>query len=214
MSDEDKRAGPGWRRLGQTLVRWGGSESAQEHEHLLDLSPARDRLTAWWSAGGLAGLRSILPFADRPREKLGALELLSAGPGGALPALAALAFGVGTVRAIVGPQDLPACNAVAASMNAEGRLRCLARAADAPEAVHHVALLGTGSRSPQAGDYRDVVRSLRPEGQLTFFGLPEDEVTPLFRELAEKGFSLRASGTLEDLAYLSGSLLHRERFLS
>lgn len=199
-------------QLGQTLLRWRDGGEVR-NERVVPLQPALPRLESWIAAGGLLGVQALHPLASLSRHRRNSYSLLAVGPGAALPALAALAYGFHAVAAVLDGADRGAFLAAAEPMRAQGELLVVDTLAQLrPDLLFQRALLGCGAQAPDLAQAAPLVRRLRLEGYLALFGLPAGSLEGTFQQLARHGMHLRGSGISGGYAFVSGSFENPDRF--
>ncbi|MFQ5748582.1 MAG: hypothetical protein ACE5H3_03890 [Planctomycetota bacterium] len=188
--------------------RGEGPESAAG-EQRVDLQGAGEELPGWWASGGGLALQALIPYVSQPGRDLELHTLLAAGPGAALPALAALVLGFGTVTLASSDRDRQAFLAACDARNQNtGIVRTLDALDEAPKKPgFHLALLGCGETTPPLALCAGLAARVRAEGLMVIFGVPRGGLGSFFHDLAKQGFSLRGCGFHGGLAFLSGSPL-------
>jgi hypothetical protein len=201
-------------QLGDLYLSREKTDVAPGHATAVPLGEAGEMLDAWIEAGGLLAAQAMAPGAALPSHVRKRLSFLGVGPGIALAAYIAVCMEVGRVEVVLHPNDVEAFNRLLARHTSPTEVVKLARVEDAEDgAFHDLVAMGCDGQVPDklsvAGP---LVKRMRPEGQLLLFGLPAREVQSVFDRAAKKGMSLRAMGLREDLAFLCGSLEHRNQF--
>jgi len=190
----------------------GSCHSGERDQVTLNLSPADSRLAAWLDAGGLLGAQSLAPLAALSTGARLQHRILAVGPGAALPALVAIASGVGTVRVVLHPEDIEPFDAIVQSIESPTRIEKLTSSSERPPlASASRVLLGCDSADPELGLASHWARCLQANGQFIFFGLAQDAATATFRNFAKRGMALAATGNNGHHAYLGGSLSREGR---
>ena len=153
-----------------------------------------DAVTISWDGApltpaALLATRMLSPLAALPAARRAELRVLLAGEELAWPRVTCEALGCASVRDASSLEE-----------------------SEVPS-FHRVLLVVNGTR-PSWEELQPLVGMLRHEGQLGVIGVPAAELSPLQRELAEHGFSLRAAGTDSDLGFLAGSIENPDQFKS
>lgn len=162
--------------VGHLYLRPPGAAPARQADQItvpLDAEPA--------DGEGLLALRLLSPIAALPAALRGAMHILVAGSGSALPLRAAEAMGCDEVR-LWGRDPVD-----------DGML-------------FHRVLYGCEGGVPELDELRPLIALLGEEGQIGLYDLPANQVPALQKSLARHGFSLRAAGTQDLRGYLAGSV--------
>ncbi len=201
-------------RLGDFFLQVAPDAHPGARDLVLDLRPAAARVPEWQAAGGLLGVQALTPLADVPERGRAGMAFLGAGPGCALPALAALRLGFRAVELVAHPEDEEPFRALAAAAGATGAWRLHRRVDEVPAgALHHWVMAGCDGQAPGAMEpFGPFVRRLRPEGQMVLFGLPANAIEETFLRAAGHGMALRSLAVQGSLAAIGGSLEHRNTF--
>jgi len=196
--------------MGSLLFLWRGEgPEGATGERKVDLKGAAPQLPRWWAAGGGLALQALVPYVSQPGRDLALHTLLAAGPGAALPALAARFLGFGSVDLASTESDRGAFLAASEARKGDGGTIHTRGALDeAPRKPgFHLAMLGCGGALPPLALCAGLAERVRAEGLMVIFGVPRGALGPFFHDLAGQGFSLRGCGFHGDLAFLCGSPL-------
>jgi len=135
------------------------------------------------------------------------MKLLVGGPGAPLAALGATALQIGTVHAVVSESEADALGTFPSPHLST--LRNLEMVAVGRH--YHRVLLGFAGTTWDVHACTPWIQHLKPEGQFIVFGIAETQVGQVFKEMAAKGFALRASGRRHDFSFLAGTMEHGHR---
>ncbi len=195
-----------WLRIGHTLLRFRGDEAPGPGEALVDLEPAGAAGPAWLEHGGLLGVQAMSPLAIVPPRELAGAAFLGGGPGAALPALCARAYGFGRVVVLLPEEEQAAFAAAARATPGAGPAEALAPDAPLPETPDFFRVaLGCGGRVPPREELERWVRRVSPGGQILLYALPAAGLERTFADWSQDGLALRACGFAGEEAFLAGS---------
>ncbi len=178
------------------------------------LGPAGDLLEEWIAAGGLLAAQAMAPGAAWPLAVRQGLSFLAMGPGAAMAAYIAVCMEAGKVEVVLHPNDVDAFQHLVTLRQSSTEVQIFKRIDDAPDgAFHNMVALGCDGQIPQSlQEAAPLVKRMRTEGQLLLYGVPATAIKEVFDRAAQKGMSLRAMGVRDGLAFVCGSLEHRNHF--
>ncbi len=193
----------------------GSCHAGERDQVTLNLTPATgERLDTWLAAGGAIGAQALAPLAALEKGARLQHRILIVGPGSPLPALVAIASGVGSVRVQLHPEDIEPFDAIVAALDSPTRIDKLNSSSERPPlASTSRVLLGCDAAEPNFAQASHWARCLQANGQFVFFGLAPDAATATFRTYAKHGMALAATGNNGHHAYLAGSLSREGRLV-
>jgi hypothetical protein len=205
-------------QLGHLILDLGetGSTHARDNgeDTVIALADAAELLPRWIDAGALLAAQAMAPAAALPPTTRHRMSFLGMGPGIALPAYIAICLEAEYVEVVLHPTEVEVFDLLVAKRQSPTKVHKIRRIEDAADgAFHHMVAYGCDGEVPAAmSDAAPLVKRMRPEGQLCFYGLPAAKIDDVFDRAAKKGLALRAMGVRGELAFLSGSLERQNQF--
>lgn len=205
-------------QLGHLILDLGetGSKHARDNgeDTVIALADAAEFMPQWIASGALLAAQAMAPAAALSKRTRHHISFLGMGPGIALAAYIAICLEAEHVEVVLHPTEVEVFDMLVAKRQSPTKVHKLKRIEDAADgAFYHMVAYGCDGQIPEAMSLAaPLVRRMRPEGQLCFYGLPAAKIDDVFDRAAKKGLALRAMGVRGDLAFLSGSLERQNQF--
>jgi hypothetical protein len=205
-------------QLGHLVLDLGKQGSAETRsigeDKMIALADASELMPRWVQAGGLLAAQAMAPAAALPQKVRQRMSFLGMGPGIALAAYIAICLEAAYVEVVLHPTEVEVFDRLVAKRQSPTKVQKLKRIEDAADgAFHHMVAFGCDGKVPESmTEAAPLVKRMRPEGQLCFFGIPTAKIDDVFDRASHKGLVLRAMGVRGELAFLSGSLERQNQF--